>query len=113
MERLQQLASTIAQIYVDGLKAKTGKTLVTYSGITGEVIPELLAAGLFDNAVYIVKTDGEQFDVEGKAFNLLSPLINLSTKPYTLTERAYNVINFLNSKALKAGNFLSNKSTCN
>ncbi|WP_368884466.1 hypothetical protein [Providencia vermicola] len=113
MEKLQQLASTIAQIYVDGLKAETGTTLVTYNGITGEVIPELLAAGLFDNAVYIVKTDGEQIDVEGKAFNLLSPLINLSTKPYTLTERAYNVINFLNTKALKARNILSNKTNCN
>nr|ELR5111936.1 hypothetical protein [Providencia stuartii] len=43
MEKLQQLASTIAQIYVDGLKAETGTTLVTYNGITGEVIPELLA----------------------------------------------------------------------
>ncbi|WP_431031566.1 hypothetical protein [Proteus mirabilis] len=54
MEKLQRLASTIAQIYVDNLKAETGETLVTYNGITGKVTPELLAAGLFDNAVFAV-----------------------------------------------------------
>ncbi|EPC7279551.1 hypothetical protein ACR2SK_000044 [Proteus mirabilis] len=107
MEKLQRLASTITQIYVDNLKAETGETLVTYNGITGKVTPELLAAGLFDNAVFAVKADGEEIDVEGKAYDLLSPLINLSTKPYSLTEQAYKLINFLNVQALKAGSTLS------
>lgn len=107
MEKLQRLASTIAQIYVDNLKAETGEILVTYNGITGKVTPELLAAGLFDNAVFAVKADGEEIDVEGKAYDLLSPLINLSTKPYSLTGQAYKLINFLNVQALKAGSTLS------
>ncbi|MBW3117109.1 hypothetical protein [Providencia rettgeri] len=103
MEKLQQLASTIAQIYVDGLKAETGTTLVTYNGITGEVIPELLAAGLFDNAVSIVKSRGESFDVESKACDLLLPYLNVFTKPYSITERCICDIGKMVGFALRDG----------
>ncbi|WP_272683185.1 hypothetical protein [Providencia sp. PROV156] len=104
MEKLQQLASTIAQIYVDGLKAETGTTLVTYNGITGEVIPELLAAGLFDNAVSIVKSRGESFDVESKAYDLLCPYLNVFTKPYSITDQCIYVIGEMTRFALRDGN---------
>ncbi|EMC3642942.1 hypothetical protein VPR96_003431 [Klebsiella pneumoniae] len=100
MEQLQRLADIIAETYIRDLRRETGDNVITWNGISGNVEKHLLSSGLMDNTISAARsTCGPAFERE--AYQMLLNFISFDGPEYRLTEYGVQVINFMNTLALK------------
>jgi len=95
-EQLQRISEEIAWAYLRHLKITTGGTTVTYDGVTKNVDFNELVFGLVGVAHYNARKSPDN-DTLKDPYKSLTEMINLYSKPYTLTEFGLRVIEHLNS----------------
>lgn len=98
-EQLQRLSEEIAGAYLRHLKAVTGGTTVTYDGVTKNVDFDELAFALIGVAHYNAKKNNNNETLKDP-YKSLSEMINLYTRPYTLTTFGISVIEHLNATSI-------------
>ncbi|MBF9782946.1 hypothetical protein I4O55_05625 [Klebsiella aerogenes] len=94
-DQLQRLSEVIAGAYLRHLKETTGGDTVTYDGVTKTVVFEHLAFGL----VGVAHTNARRHPDDAilkDPYKHLSQMINLYTRPYSLTDFGLRVIEHLN-----------------
>lgn len=98
-EQLQRLGEEIARAYLRHLKETTGGDTVTYDGVTKTVVFENLVFGL----VGVAHTNARKHPddpVLKDPHKHLSQMINLFSRPYTLTDFGLRVIEMMNEKSI-------------
>lgn len=98
-EQLQRLSEEIAGAYLRHLKETTGGDTVTYDGTTKTVIFEQLVFGLAGIAHTNSRKHPDDPILKDPHKNL-SQMINLLSKPYSLTDYGLRVIEFMNEKSI-------------
>lgn len=98
-EQLQRLSEEVAGAYLRYLKAKTGDDKVTYDGVTKRVIFDELVFGLIGVAHTNARNHPDDPILKDPHKNL-SQMINLFTRPYTLTDFGLSVIEMMNEKSI-------------
>lgn len=100
MEQLQRLAEVIAETYIRDLRRETGDNVITVDGVSGNVEKHLLASGLMDNTISAARNTCDAA-FEREAYKMLMAFISFDGPEYRLTEHGVNVINSMNTLALK------------
>ncbi|EPM0412136.1 TPA: hypothetical protein MDQ61_001458 [Klebsiella pneumoniae] len=98
-EQLQRLGEEIARAYLRHLKETTGGDTVTYDGVTKTVVFENLVFGL----VGVAHTNARKHPddpVLKDPHKHLSQMINIFSRPYTLTDFGLRVIEMMNEKSI-------------
>lgn len=99
MEDLKRLAEEVAKAYLRYLKAQTGSDHVTYDGVTKSISVDELAFGLVGVAHYNAKIAPDNPDVSDP-YKHLSKMINVFSKPYSITDVGVLIIEAMNKKSI-------------
>ncbi|ENQ2050784.1 hypothetical protein ACEOMX_002473 [Salmonella enterica] len=94
-DQLQRLAEEVSAAYLRYLKHKTGDDKVTYDGVTKRVVFEELAFALVGVSHYNAKNSPEH-PILSDPHKHLMEMINILTKPYTITDFGVRVVEHLN-----------------
>ncbi|CNF58213.1 hypothetical protein [Yersinia similis] len=99
MENLNSLAEEVAKAYMRYLKSETGSDLVTINGVSKHVDLEQLTFGL----VGIVHYNSKKLPVDESSSDPhrhLQRMINIFSKPYSLTPYGLSLINAMNEHSM-------------
>ncbi|OVZ87913.1 MULTISPECIES: hypothetical protein [Yersinia] len=99
MENLNSLAEEVAKAYLRHLKIETGSDVVTINGVSKHVDIEQLAFGL----VGIVHYNSKKLPADeplSDPHRHLQSMINVFSKPYSLTPYGLSVIKAMNERSI-------------
>ncbi|MEQ9912215.1 hypothetical protein [Pectobacterium polaris] len=99
MNDINALAEEVAKAYLRHLKHETGSDIVTVNGVSKHVYFEQLTFGLAGVVHYNSKKLPDSEPLKDPHRHLQS-MINVFTKPYTLTPYGLTVINAMNEKSI-------------
>lgn len=94
-EKLQRLSEEVAGAYLRHLKETTGGNVITYDGVTKSITLEELAFGLIGVAYFNARNHVDD-DILKDPYKHLSQMINIYSKPYTITDFGLSVIEHMN-----------------
>ncbi|AZS56805.1 hypothetical protein WCT56_23220 [Pectobacterium parmentieri] len=101
MDEINALAEEVAKAYLRHLNRETGSDIVTVNGVSKHVSLEQLAFGLAGVVHYNSKTLPDHEPLKDPHRHLQS-MINVFTKPYTMTQYGLMVIDAMNAQSISS-----------